>query len=151
MAHIRLTLDSDLSDVALLAVAINGIAAHVGFNAIRASEIELCVVEAVTNAIQHAYHGQGGHVVDISVDTAADRLSLTICDDGAPMAPDKVDRLMHGEETVDAGPENIASLAEHGRGLQIIHDLMDEVAYTRDKGRNCLLLVSCLPNVEGVQ
>jgi serine/threonine-protein kinase RsbW len=147
VAHIRLTLNTDLGDVALLAVAINGIAAHVGFNDIRASEIELCVVEAVTNAIQHAYHGESGHVVNIAVDTDVDRLRLTICDDGTPMDPDKVHRLIYGQKTVDPGRENISSLAEHGRGLQIIHDLMDDVTYTREQGRNCLSLASYLPGV----
>jgi anti-sigma regulatory factor (Ser/Thr protein kinase) len=58
--------------------------------------------------------------------------------------------LMHGTSRGESEPQNSEplnfqslnkdALAESGRGLQIIHDLMDEVTYARNVEGNCLTL-----------
>jgi serine/threonine-protein kinase RsbW len=140
MSALRLTIDSNLSDVSLVAVAINQICVHIGMDERQASEVELCIAEAATNAIRHAYHGQRGQTVSIAVSTDVDRLQIEICDWGTPMPPEQIDRLIHGAEIVERDGTDRALLEEGGRGLQIIHNLMDEVSYIRDQSLNRMQL-----------
>jgi serine/threonine-protein kinase RsbW len=140
MSALRLTIDSNLSDVSLVAVAINQICVHIGMDERQASEVELCIAEAATNAIRHAYHGQRGQTVSIAVSTDVDRLQIEVCDWGTPMPPEQIDRLIHGAEIVEVDGTDRALLEEGGRGLQIIHNLMDEVSYIRDQSLNRMQL-----------
>jgi serine/threonine-protein kinase RsbW len=140
MSALRLTIDSNLSDVSLVAVAINQICVHIGMDEIQASQVELCIAEAATNAIRHAYHGQRGQTVSIAVSTEVDRLQIEVCDCGTPMPPEQIDRLIHGAEIVEVDGADKALLEEGGRGLQIIHNLMDEVSYIRDQSLNRMRL-----------
>jgi serine/threonine-protein kinase RsbW len=140
MSALRLTIDSNLSDVSLVAVAINQICVHIGMDELQASQVELCIAEAATNAIRHAYHGQRGQTVSIAVSTDVDRLQIEVCDWGTPMPPEQIDRLIHGAEIVEVDGTDRALLEEGGRGLQIIHNLMDEVSYIRDQSLNRMQL-----------
>ena len=63
---------------ALLAVAINRICFYLGLGSERSNEVELCVVEAVTNVIRHAYCAEQGHSVAVAVTAETDRLSFEI-------------------------------------------------------------------------
>jgi serine/threonine-protein kinase RsbW len=144
MAALRLTIDSNLSDVSLVAVAINQICVHIGMDEIQASQVELCIAEALTNAIRHAYHGQRGQTVSIAVSTDVDRLQIEVCDWGTPMPDEQIDRLVHGAEIGEVDGAERASLKEGGRGLQIIHKLMDEVTYIKDESRNRMQLTKYL-------
>ena len=67
MSHIRLEIDSDLSSVCLMAMAVNKICAFYGMNELEAYKVELCVSEAATNAIVHAYEGRPGYPVSLLV------------------------------------------------------------------------------------
>lgn len=140
MGHLELVIDSDLQDVSLVAVAIKGVCLHLGLDQTRANEVELCIAEAVTNAIKHAYQGAGGHRVSVLVLSGTNELHLEIIDSGTPMAAPQIERLILGTDVVEADRTDGASLAESGRGLQIIHDLMDRVAYTQSGAHNRLQL-----------
>jgi serine/threonine-protein kinase RsbW len=146
VARLNLTIDSDVGDVALLAVAVNRIARLAGFDEIAASEVELCVAEAVTNAIRHAYGGETGHWVEVRVETGKDALRLRVFDSGNSMPHTLAERLTQKSEMADPDTESRAQLAEGGRGLQIIRGLMDEVAYLRIDERNCLEMTRRLGN-----
>jgi serine/threonine-protein kinase RsbW len=140
MSILRLTIDSNLSDVPLIAVAINQICVHMGMDEIQAGQVELCIAEAATNAIRHAYHGKRGQTVSIAVSTEINRLQIEVCDSGTPMPTEEIDRLIHGTEVVEVDGVDRALLKEGGRGLQIIHNLMDEVSYIREESLNRMLL-----------
>ncbi len=146
MTH-RLTLgiDSDLGDVSILAVAVNSVCIYLGMDKTDASLVELCAVEAVTNAIQHAYHGQPGHAVSVVITSEIDRLELEIVDSGTPMPDEQVGRLLHGANVFETFDTRRDLLAESGRGLQIIHDLMDAVVYTPGATYNRLRLTRLIP------
>jgi serine/threonine-protein kinase RsbW len=146
MTH-RLTLgiDSDLRDVSMVAVAVNSVCIYLGMDKTVASHVELCAVEAVTNAIQHAYHGQSGHAVSVVITSEIDRLELEIVDSGTPMPDEQMGRLLHGANGFEAFDTPRDLLAESGRGLQIMHDLMDAVAYTPGATYNRLRLTRLIP------
>lgn len=140
MSRLRLVIDSDLSDVSLVALAVNKICVHLGMDQAQASEVELCIAEAVTNVIIHAYHRESGHTVSIEVSTSKDQLDIEISDSGSAMSPRHVEQLTHSPKLIEVEGIDRASLPEGGRGLQIIHDLVDEVAYTRAGNLNRLQL-----------
>jgi len=68
---------------------------------------------------------------------------LNICDMGPPMEPDILDKA--AIQCPDVDNCDIESLAEGGRGLGIIKEIMDSVVYRSFKGENCLTLRKRLP------
>jgi serine/threonine-protein kinase RsbW len=148
MSQLELVIDSNLSDVALVAVAVKNICLYLGLDKSGANEVELCVVEAVTNAIKHAYHGNSGHPVSVLVSVSAEELQLEVTDCGTSMAASQVERLVEGTDVVEMDRIDQSSLAESGRGLQIIHDLMDKAAYIKKGNLNCLRLTKYISSPE---
>lgn len=138
MRRIDFVIDSDLADVSLVAVAVRSVCLHLGFCKVEAGEVELCIAEAVTNSIRHSYCGRLGHNVSISPSIHAGQMNIDISDTSASMSSEEVERLVNG--TRAGGPDtiDIASLAESGRGLQIIRDLMDYGTYIREAEINRL-------------
>jgi serine/threonine-protein kinase RsbW len=113
---------------------------ELGLDDLSAGQVELCIVEAATNAIRHAYHGEPGHTVGIALAADTDRLNIEVSDSGTPMPVEQEQRLLHGTVANEFQTTNLRSLPEGGRGLQIIHDLMDEVSYVRLGNINRLIM-----------
>lgn len=134
---LTLAIDSCLEHVALVGVAVRAIASDVGLDDEHAAQVELAVVEGVTNAIEHAYGGASGHRVDVRVTAVGQRLTIDIADSGIAM---------EWEAACAASARRIRAdpLAEGGRGLLIMRQAMDEVAYRRDGERNVLSLTKRL-------
>jgi serine/threonine-protein kinase RsbW len=143
--RLELSIDSDLGNVSLVAAAVGSVCMYLGLDRFSANKVELCTVEAVTNAIQHAYHGQFGHLVSVTVTSEPGELRLEILDCGTPMPAEYIKRLLHGGDVFQIRDIERESLAESGRGLQIMHDLMDAVAYTTEGSFNRLQLTKHIP------
>jgi serine/threonine-protein kinase RsbW len=144
MKHLTLEIESNLSDVSLVAVAINAICAFAGMARDNASQVELSLVEAVTNSIRHAYYGEPDHKVTINITFDDEHLRFDLYDTGTPMQAEAIDRLVRGHGIVESKNFELVSIAEDGRGLEIIHRTMDEIGYTRQGGRNHLTLIRYL-------
>jgi len=129
---ILLTIDSQLDNVFLVGLAVNEICRVVLPDEVNAYQAELCVVEAVTNAIKHAYKGEPGHRVELTLAVEEDGVVFRVCDTGVPM-PQPLD--------TRAAAKNPPLLAESGRGLFIISAAMDEVSYVSHEGTNVLTMV----------
>lgn len=69
---------------------------------------------------------------------------LEILDCGDAMPPPFRERLRNGSRVLDFDPGDIQSLPESGMGLQIIHEIMDEVDYRSDAGVNRLSLMKSM-------
>lgn len=149
MSRIRLVIDSNLGDLSLVAVATNRICTHLGLGEALANEMELCVAEAGTNVIQHAYHGEPGHSVSVAISIDGDALRIEIADHGSPMSEKAVARLLHGREEREVNQIDKASIPEGGRGLEIIRALTDRIVYAREGDLNRLELTKCLPSRSG--
>jgi len=134
---IKLTIESRFQNGALAGSSVNRICREAGLAEQGAFEIELCVVEAVNNAIKHAYRGNPKKEVEISLELTPDALHVKIADTGSPL-PAKMFRPRQPQ--ICAGVEPPAS----GRGLFIIHSLMDHVSYATAGGRNVLSMTRCL-------
>ena len=122
-------IDSRLENVCLVARSARVICAGAGFDDGTGCAIELCVVEAVNNAIEHAYAREPGHVVEVALAFAAAAVRVEVRDRGRrmdwPAARARAD---------DYAPD----LAERGRGIVIMRSLMQDVSYRTVDGCNVL-------------
>ena len=67
------------------------------------------------------------------------------------MPEDQQSRLIEGSRILEFDPDERQLLPEGGMGLQIMHELMDEVSYRREGDVNSLQLIRLLQalNTEG--
>jgi serine/threonine-protein kinase RsbW len=137
-----LAIDSELGNVTLMAVAVNRVCLELGLDASRAGEIELCIVEAATNAIQHSYKNEPGHIVAAKMSINGADLVIEVIDTGTPIPPENQKTLFHGAEACDEQVIHRHSIPEGGRGLKIIHELMEEVSYVSGSGHNRLIMTT---------
>jgi serine/threonine-protein kinase RsbW len=96
--------------------------------------VETAVDEACSNIIEHAYQGEGIGIIECSVKTDKQGLTIVLKDFGQPFSPKSI-----------PDPNTKAPLEDrpaHGLGLYFMRELMDEVhfAFNEDQG-NVLTLV----------
>ncbi len=143
-ASLTLRIDSRLDDVFLVGVSIRGICRVLPFDAPAIDAVEICVVEAVNNAIEHAYGNAPGHAVEVAVSVQHAALHVAVRDRGRAM--DWPATCAHAEL------RPIDPLADGGRGVFIIRSLMDEVSYAHRDGWNVLTMVKyAQPTVGAVE
>jgi serine/threonine-protein kinase RsbW len=136
---ITLRLDSRLENVALAGSAVRAMAGEVGFGQEECERLELCVVEALTNVIEHGYHGEAGHPVTLLVAVTREELEMQVRDEGMPM-PDGLLERPEPEEATE-----VALLAESGRGLFLMRHIADRIDYRHGPEGNTLVLARRLP------
>ena len=91
---------------------------------------ELAIIEALTNAVRHGGPRPAGARLDIRLARAKDELAVTIRD---------ATGLAIGPELFDVPAElEPHPLAEGGRGLQIMRNCSDRLAFERRAGVNIL-------------
>jgi serine/threonine-protein kinase RsbW len=139
---IKLTIDSSLDNVSLVGLTVNKLCASVSSACIDPNEIELCVVEAVNNCIEHAYGKKGGHTVEVHFSIYGNRLVIAICDTGKAMDPVLVEQT--DASLLDLDHDDLHQIAEEGRGLAIMKGIMNRVTYKTEGGKNCLTLTKNL-------
>src|SRR5579863_2645610 len=118
-----------------MAMAVNKICAYYGMDELAAYQVELCVSEAATNAIRHAYENCSGHAVSLLLTIGDEGLLLECSDSGKPMDPGLLYKVT---DDLSGGLPQRGLLSEGGRGLQIIRAVMDNVSYSTNNGLNCL-------------
>ena len=150
MKRLGLAIDSDLGNVSLLAVAVNRVCLQLGLDDLTAGHVELCVAEAVTNSICHAYHGVQGNSVELILSADAGELRIEVSDTGTPMPADQQRRLVRANKDADIQATDRRSLPEGGRGLQIIRDLMDQVSYVSEGNQNRLIMLKQMDSAEAI-
>lgn len=131
MSRIALSIAGNQPEsLGLLGACIRQLALAV-FDEAEACQVELAIIEAVTNSIRHADIGD----TDILIHFAADDSGVTIelLDEGKPMDPTILES--RGNQ-VNFNPADIQNLPEGGMGLFIIKHFMNEVSYRFENGRN---------------
>ena len=130
---VRLTIESRLDNVFLLGLSVQAFCRSIPLDDVAAYQVELCVVEAVNNAIRHGYDSEPGHEVELIVSLHRGGITLRVCDGGRPL-----ENMDNADMNFDE--EDLDSLPERGMGLFLIHTVMDEVSYERLGGRNILTM-----------
>lgn len=133
-SSVKLIIDSKLDQVPPLGKAVRGICSCKINDEVLLYELELCLVEAVTNVINHAYHRTPGKTVEVDVTLGDREISFQVIDKG-----DKASRPVPKEE-LKFDPVDISTLPESGMGLFLINKIMDEISYLDDPEKNVLLM-----------
>lgn len=95
--------------------------------------LELAVYETCTNIVKHAYHGDAGRIdLEISLENQPQRIVIDLYDTGITFNMTTVPK------------PNLETPQEHGYGLFLVHELMDDVTYQPGNGKNHWRLVKNL-------
>ena len=130
---ITFLIDSKLENVSLAGVAVRGICNYLSLSEIDTYHLELCVVEAVNNVIEHAYGSERGHVVEVGITYSSNEITFRISDTGKEMS-------LYRPPILDFDPEDLNMVPDHGMGLYIINSVIDEVTYRSDGDKNTLTM-----------
>ncbi|MEI6153927.1 MAG: ATP-binding protein [Deltaproteobacteria bacterium] len=134
---ITFTTESRLENVSLVGVAIKAICEFIQLAETLSYNIELSVVEGVTNVIKHAYGLQQGNNVEITVLIFGDRVTIKISDTGKGMDPQRREDC----RGMDFESGDSKTLPVGGMGLHIMRSVMDEMYYETNSGKNIMTLV----------
>ena len=119
-----------------VARAVEGVLAllnEVGADRKTAYKVRLALEELLVNVVSYAYAPlKGDFEVKYEVDAEEKMLSVTIIDSGKPFNP------LEAED-----PELHAALADRpigGLGIFMVKNMMDDITYTREDGKNILVV-----------
>jgi serine/threonine-protein kinase RsbW len=133
-SRVKLLIDSILGHASLVAEAVKGMCSVANLSSEDASLLSLCVFEAVTNSIRHAYHDEPDHLVEVVFSLDIDQIRIEVSDNGDPMEQPE-------EPDFNFDPDDIRNLPEGGMGLHIIYETMDQVAYESSDRKNTLTMI----------
>lgn len=123
-----------MENVSLAGIAVHSIISKLTGNGKLGYEIELCVVEACNNSIEHAYKGSFDKSVEILLQLNPDNIFIEIADWGIPK-PEGI------KTDFDFDPEDIENLPEGGMGIFLIEEIMDELNYRSENGKNIFTMI----------
>ena len=116
------------------------IGSHLGLNEELCFELEIAVVEAVNNAIIHACADDPNQQLDLEITSQPDIITITLSDQGLCFDCFSEPPCPVTDSTA------IEELPESGFGLYLIHQVMDKVDYSSQKGINTLKMIKNLPS-----
>lgn len=124
---LRLALRCELAQVRPMSAAVREFLRENGASADELQAAELAIAEACNNAIKYAAGPARDKAIEVEVACDPQRLELRVCDNTQGFDwPEELRLPEPGEE--------------NGRGLFLIHSLMDRVQYFRGRGANCLVM-----------
>lgn len=130
---IKIIIESRLDHLPLLAKAAKGVCSTIIDDEWLLYQLELCVVEAVSNIIIHAYQRKAGNSIEVDVKLDKQHVIFKFLDTGL-----KNTQPFGSELTFD--PTDIANLPESGRGIPLIYQFMDDVVVEQEQGKNITIL-----------
>ena len=116
-AQERLVIDSRLEAAAEARAWLVEQASQAGFSADTINDLKLALTEAVTNVVRHAYGGEPGHQIILSLAADAEALTLTVRDYGRPF-----------DASLYQSPD-LSEPQEGGYGMLLLRRLTDEARY----------------------
>ena len=133
---VELRLANDLAALAELADRVERFGAEQRLSANVVNALNVVLDEAVSNAINHGYVAGVRGEIAVRLRRGADRVEVEVEDDGRPFDP------------LRAPPPDLSLPLERrpigGLGIHLIRNLMDEVSYARQGGRNVLKMAKRL-------
>lgn len=138
MSAAPLHIDSRLEETAAAAAGISERCRALGMDEANLMMVELSVVEALNNAVEHAFHGQPGHDIWAQCARENDTIVIEIWHDGEALDEATLQRF--GGEFIEPDPDDPDTWTTSGRGLQIILTTMDSVETFEHDGNTGLRL-----------
>jgi len=96
-----------------------------------AFDLNLVLTESMANAIQHANEADPAKEVHIEISVVSQRLVIRVFDFGSGFDLQQYIKPSH-------------PLDEHGRGMYLIHSIMDEISYDPSENGHVLQMVKNL-------
>jgi len=144
-AH-RLTLRSQLGDLALLWPWVEALAGKYSVPAETTFAIHLCLEEAVSNVIRHGYRGLPNHTLTVGCASPAERaLEFTVEDQAQPFDPLADSGVAEAPAASSPAVSSIDELRPGGRGIRLLRNFAGTLAYERTKDGNRLTIGFELP------
>lgn len=126
------SIESDLSKVRELAAVFQQFSKEEKLADDLSGQLELILVEAVNNVIEHAYENKSGLPIEARFEACDSEVVITIKDQGLPV-PKVI------QESEKEMPD-IFALPEGGWGLGLIYALTDQVKHYTQDGMNVMEL-----------
>lgn len=133
--NIELQIDSQLKHVRILSGALKGIGQELELTGDQVGQLELILVEAVTNVIEHAYEFKTDNEVKVHVECDPDNTIKMIISDSGKSMPDTLQNNIEADDLSLPEPE---LLPESGWGMGLISMLSDSFHYERNDKQNNL-------------
>ncbi|MGB0712688.1 MAG: ATP-binding protein [Gammaproteobacteria bacterium] len=133
-----LEFDSRLEATAAAATELRDWCARVGVAEAELMMIELCLVEAMNNAVEHGCGNESGQRIEATGRLDGNRLELCVRGPGEAMDGDLFEATPSGFE--DPDPDDLATWDDRGRGITIIKSVMDSVEYSHEDGLSCITM-----------
>lgn len=131
--EIKFTFDSRDENVSTVGELVKKLCEMIPISEKLAYQIELCVVEACNNVVEHSYLDKPGNNVELVFFSDGKQIRLTIIDSGIP-------RKNKIKDAIEFNPDDVNTLPEGGMGLYIIKEIMDENEYYSENGKNYFTL-----------
>jgi len=137
---LELTIPNSLSENARVKEHFDAFSEHYGIPDKTRLKMHVVLDELLTNIISYAYLDDKKHDIGIKVELSADRLKMSLVDDGIPFNP-------LGIETPDT---NLALEDRQigGLGIHLVRKMMDRVSYRRRIDKNVITVVEFLKDVK---
>jgi anti-sigma regulatory factor (Ser/Thr protein kinase) len=132
----RMTIGADRSEIAKVNAAFAEFADEHALPAPVRRSLHVALDELLSNAMVHGFAGREGGEVTVEAELRADRVCVTVTDDGRPFDPFGM-----------AAPDTALPAAERrigGLGIHVVRRIMDEVSYCRRADRNVVVLAKRL-------
>jgi anti-sigma regulatory factor (Ser/Thr protein kinase) len=131
----RVSIGADRNEIARVNAAFDDFAdAHALPDAVRRS-VSVVLDELLTNTLSYGLAEPGGEVI-VDIELHADRLVITISDNGRPFDPLSI-----------PAPDTTLSVEDReigGQGIHLVRRMVDELRYHRRSGRNIVMLTKRL-------
>jgi serine/threonine-protein kinase RsbW len=141
---LTLKIESRLDVVPMAGQLVSLLCAFTGMQPSDIYLVEVCVIEAMNNSVEHAYQLDPTREVELKAEVFTDRLVFSVCDSGMSADPEVM--LKKHEPVFEVDPSNLEAVPESGRGLAIIREVMDSYEYSSHAQRNRFVMtkLSCL-------
>jgi len=127
-----LTIPSDLEEIAKVSDALESLMLDQGFPGEDILDTQLAVEEAVTNIIVHGYENTAGEIV-ITCRAGPVEISIQLEDRAVPFNP-----LLMPEPDLE---QNIEEREIGGLGIFLARQIMSDIQYRFDDGKNILTMI----------
>jgi serine/threonine-protein kinase RsbW len=128
----RLTLNSQLDDMAALWSWVESIAAQYAISADTVFGIHLCLEEAVSNVIRHGYGGRPGNTLTVDCSLSDGHELLFTVEDQAPAFDPITAPLIEDQPAISP----MDYLRPGGRGILLMRNFANKLAYERLENSN---------------
>ena len=133
-AKLSLSVPTQLEELDGLAASVENFAHEQEWPDELTFQVHLVLEELWLNVVNHGHLSAGYHAVDIELTSDAESLTIEMIDDGMPFNP------LENAPVPDVN----AALDDRsigGLGVHLVRTMMDELRYSREEGKNHLILV----------